>query len=195
MEIKDSGARREFDTGAVRDIQEGKGRCDLLPLDVISDIFTGDVYAVFCHLQKYVNTGDYEHLIHLLTYQQIFSDNQTMLLELSKHFEQGAKKYGEYNWQKGISTNCYIDSAIRHYLKYLRGDKDEPHDRAFVWNIVCCIWTCINKPELNVYAKSKEEKWQEYQEEVIKNNLNAALVKNSLEDELRNTVCNYVKQC
>ena len=29
--IKDSGNRREFDTGAVRDMSEGKGRCDLLP--------------------------------------------------------------------------------------------------------------------------------------------------------------------
>lgn len=33
--IKDSGERREFQTGAVRDIQEGKGRCDLMPLDCI----------------------------------------------------------------------------------------------------------------------------------------------------------------
>lgn len=31
MEIKDSGERRKFKTGAVRDITEGKGRCDLLP--------------------------------------------------------------------------------------------------------------------------------------------------------------------
>lgn len=29
--LQDSGNRREFDTGAVRDMQEGKGRCDLLP--------------------------------------------------------------------------------------------------------------------------------------------------------------------
>ncbi len=29
--IKDDGSRHEFNTGAVRDIQEGKGRCDLLP--------------------------------------------------------------------------------------------------------------------------------------------------------------------
>lgn len=35
MKLKDSGERREFGTGAVRDIQEGKGRCDLMPLDVI----------------------------------------------------------------------------------------------------------------------------------------------------------------
>ena len=30
--IKDSGERREFESGAVRDIVEGKGRCDLVPL-------------------------------------------------------------------------------------------------------------------------------------------------------------------
>lgn len=29
--IKDSGSRTEFTTGAVRDMHEGKWRCDLLP--------------------------------------------------------------------------------------------------------------------------------------------------------------------
>ena len=38
-EIKDSGDRKEFSTGAVRDMHEGKGRCDLLPLNVISRLF------------------------------------------------------------------------------------------------------------------------------------------------------------
>jgi hypothetical protein len=37
-------------------------------------------------------------------------------------------------------VDCYLDSAIRHYLKYRRGDQDEPHGRAFVWNVMCCIW-------------------------------------------------------
>ena len=32
--IKDSGNRRAFESGAVRDMAEGKGRCDLLPLSV-----------------------------------------------------------------------------------------------------------------------------------------------------------------
>lgn len=32
MEIKDSGERTEFATGAVRDMAAGKGRCDLLPM-------------------------------------------------------------------------------------------------------------------------------------------------------------------
>lgn len=31
LPLKDSGDRRKFETGAVRDMAEGKGRCDLLP--------------------------------------------------------------------------------------------------------------------------------------------------------------------
>ena len=54
-----------------------------------------------------------------------------MMLEVSIHFEEGAKKYGDNNWRKGIPAYCYIDSAVRHYLKWIRGDNDEPHDRAF----------------------------------------------------------------
>lgn len=34
--LNDSGTRQEFDTGAVRDIQEGKGRFDLLPYYAIT---------------------------------------------------------------------------------------------------------------------------------------------------------------
>ena len=37
--IKDSGNRTKFETGAVRDIQQGKGRFDLMPLDITSEVF------------------------------------------------------------------------------------------------------------------------------------------------------------
>ena len=33
MEIKDSGERRTFPTGSMRDVSEGKGRCDPWNLD------------------------------------------------------------------------------------------------------------------------------------------------------------------
>ena len=153
--IKDSGERREFETGAVRDIQEGKGRCDLLPLDVVAR-FRGQILA---NISEFQETGDIKYLENALQRfidKHYNKDMSTTFLEVSKHFEEGAKKYGEYNWQKGIPTHCYIDSAVRHYLKYLRGDTDEPHDRAFVWNILCCIWTCIHNPELNDYAPKGE---------------------------------------
>uniref|UniRef100_UPI00257B1773 dATP/dGTP diphosphohydrolase domain-containing protein n=1 Tax=Bacteroides sp. Phil13 TaxID=1929999 RepID=UPI00257B1773 len=72
----------------------------------------------------------------------IFGGNRSKaMLEVAKHFEDGAKKYGEDNWKKGIPVNSYIDSAIRHYIKWLDGWTDEPHDRAVLWNLMCCIWT------------------------------------------------------
>lgn len=146
--IKDSGSRREFGTGAVRDITEGKGRCDLMPLDVVGQTLSNQTFS---YIYKFTLFGDTRSLFDALTSSGIYHDPYTMFLEVSKHFEEGALKYGEHNWQKGIPAHCYIDSAVRHYLKYLRGDTDEPHDRAFVWNIICCIWTCQNKPELNDY--------------------------------------------
>lgn len=159
--IKDSGERREFDTGAVRDIQEGKGRCDLLPLDVVSDYMSiaENSKKVLVAIKRFMETGDTVYLKCALDHFGKVRgwDENTMILEVSIHFEEGAKKYGEHNCQKGIPTHCYIDSAVRHYMKWLRGDKDEPHDRAFVWNILCCIWTCLNKPELNEFAKGGDQ--------------------------------------
>ena len=147
--IKDSGDRTQFETGAVRDMREGKGRCDLMPLEVISkcwlhraggDEDTEAEARVFYYINGFQKTRETSYLVKALDYFPAYEGWSTMFLEVAKHFEDGAKKYGENNWQKGIPVHCYIDSAIRHYLKWLRGDKDEPHDRAFVWNLMCCIW-------------------------------------------------------
>lgn len=102
--IKDSGTRREFDSGALRDIQEGKGRFDLCPWVAI--------------------------------------------WEVAKHCENGAKKYGEHNVDKGIPIHSFIDSAFRHLAKYVDGWTDEPHLVAAAWNILWAIQTEIKHPEL-----------------------------------------------
>lgn len=153
--IKDSGDRTEFSTGAVRDMHEGKGRCDLMPLDVVAHVLNNPTLAYIWGFIRSCNclTPEVDKLYDALSSSGVFHDPYTMFLEVAKHFEDGAKKYGPDNWQKGIPVNCYIDSAVRHYLKYLRGDKDERHDRAFVWNIICCIWTVNNKPEMNTFRK------------------------------------------
>lgn len=154
--IKDSGERRVFETGAVRDITEDKGRCDLLPLDVVNDLLmNGNIR----YIDEFQQTGDHGHLLRALFLfgQTRFGGTETMLLEVSKHFANGAKKYEENNWRKGIPLKSYVDSAVRHYLKFMRGDEDEPHDLAFCWNLLCAVWTCKHKPELNDYAKTKGE--------------------------------------
>lgn len=148
--IKDSGNRREFETGAVRDISDGKGRCDLLPLELLRGLGCGE-NSILETIDRYIRTGDINFLqtTFAIFSHLYFDDPYTALLEASVLFEQGCEKYGERNWEKGISLHCYMDSAVRHYLKFLRGDTDERHDRAFIWNILCAIWTHKNKPELN----------------------------------------------
>ena len=155
--ILDSGNRRQFESGAVRDIAEGKGRCDLLPLDVVSKCIPYNTHncGIILAIDNFKNTGHVEHLYKALDIfgELYFNNRYTMLLEVAKHFEEGSRKYGDNNWQKGIPVRCYIDSALRHYIKFLRGDNDEPHDRAVCWNLMCGIWTCKHKPELNEYGK------------------------------------------
>lgn len=104
MEIKDSGTRRAFESGAVRDMSEGKGRMDLLPWSAI--------------------------------------------MEVAKHCENGAKKYGEHNVDKGIPTHSLCDSAARHLAKYLDGWTDEPHLLAAAWNLLWAIQMEIKHPEM-----------------------------------------------
>lgn len=168
-DIKDSGERREFESGAVRDIVEGKGRCDLVPLSsaailIFSSFSLIPADYIKTHIEKIVlealdeyisrfNEGIEVQERQLSKVVQYFLiargwSRDDAFLEVSKHYEEGAKKYGEYNWQKGIPCHSYIDSAIRHLMKWCRGDDDEPHDRAFLWNILSLHWTTVNHPEL-----------------------------------------------
>lgn len=102
--IKDSGDRTEFQSGAVRDMHEGKGRFDLLPMCV--------------------------------------------LMRLAKHYEAGARKYAERNWERGIPCHSFADSAMRHLVKYMDGYTDEDHLIAAIWNLCGLAWTEEKKPEL-----------------------------------------------
>lgn len=146
----DTGTRREFDSGAVRDIDQTKGRCDLLPLAVVADMI-GDTSGIL---------NDLDHAVHgkdvILSTQSamrtfIKTRGWTMadaILEVSIRYKEGAEKYDERNWEKGIPIHSYFDSAIRHYIKYITGWTDEEHDRAFLWNLMSALWTYDNLPEM-----------------------------------------------
>jgi len=57
---------------------------------------------------------------------------------LAKHCELGAMKYGERNWEKGIPSDSFMDSGIRHAFNALMGKTDEEHLIAAAWNFLCC---------------------------------------------------------
>ena len=155
--IKDSGKQREFSTGAIRDYAEGKGRCDLLPLDELADLLPSEVIRNLAKLQK--EPMNEKHIYEAI---KSFAEEtklpvETLMIEASKQYEGGALKYGENNWKNGMPCWVFLDCSIRHYLKWRRGDKDEPHDRAVLWNLMSLAWTMKNLPELNTLGKAYQK--------------------------------------
>lgn len=146
-QILDSGNRTEFSTGAVRDMQDDKGRCDLLPLDVVAASFPVPErigHSCLVYLEDYKRTKNELYLYYAVASYigEAYNHDQTeAFLDVSIHYRDGAVKYGENNWQKGLPEWSYISSAVRHYMKYRRGDSDENHRRAALWNLLCLIWT------------------------------------------------------
>lgn len=112
--IADSGDRTEFETGAVRDMHEGKGRMDLLPWAAV--------------------------------------------IEVSKHCENGAKKYGEHNVDRGIPTHSLLDSAARHLAKHMDGQTDEAHLIAAAWNVLWAVQMELKMPEMVDVPFEKERR-------------------------------------
>lgn len=63
------------------------------------------------------------------------------LIEVARIFEAGAIKYESRNWEKGIPLSRFMDSGLRHAMKWLRGDRDEPHLAQACWNFLCLLDT------------------------------------------------------
>jgi len=63
------------------------------------------------------------------------------LIRLAKHYENGANKYAARNWEKGLYLSRYIDSAFRHLVQFMMGERSEDHLAAVLWNISCYIQT------------------------------------------------------
>jgi len=95
--IPDTGERRSFETGAVRDASHGKPQIT-----------------------------------------QIYPPSIT---RLAQRGTDGAKKYDDYNWAKGIPLSVYIDSLDRHLKAYQMFDNSEDHLAAIMWNAMGLMYT------------------------------------------------------
>jgi hypothetical protein len=98
--VKDSGDRKKFDSGMVRDTAEGKTQ-----------------------------------------YHRVFEG--PMIDRWAEHLTKGATKYpdlanGAANWTLASGEEerrRFIQSAVRHFVQWLRGDLDEDHAAATFFNI------------------------------------------------------------
>ena len=71
---------------------------------------------------------------------------------LARHYEEGAKKYADRNWEKGMPVSRLLDSAQRHLTKFELGMTDENHLIAAIWNVIGMYETLL-RIELGVLPK------------------------------------------
>jgi len=173
--IKDSGERRAFGTGAVRDMSEGKGRNDLLHPGVLLRVFdwfySDSTIIPRCRemlprtlrlkealLKWYAGDTEYDYLaLCFCTMCSRIGDKYNdekffivALQRLSKHYENGAKKYGDHNWSLGIPSTSFYDSAMRHLDKSILGMTDEDHESAFLFNLIGLMYNEMYRKDLEV---------------------------------------------
>ena len=61
-----------------------------------------------------------------------------MFERYAAHLTKGAEKYEKRNWMKArgqAELDRFRESALRHFLQWLRGDQDEDHAAAVIFNI------------------------------------------------------------
>lgn len=58
---------------------------------------------------------------------------------IAAHMSKGAVKYGKENWRQArgaVAKARFLRSACRHFLQWVRGNRDEDHGMAVCFNII-----------------------------------------------------------
>jgi len=71
------------------------------------------------------------------------------LREVARACSEGAQKYSDWNWEKGMPVNDLLNHAIAHVYQFLSGDRSEPHLGHAAWNLLAAIHSHELWPHLN----------------------------------------------
>lgn len=71
------------------------------------------------------------------------------LREVARTCAEGAAKYGDWNWEKGMPVHDLLNHAIAHIYQFLSGDRNEPHLGHAAWNVLAAIHSQEQWPHLN----------------------------------------------
>jgi len=74
------------------------------------------------------------------------------LTRLSQHYERGAIKYSDRNWEPGMPFSRYTASMFRHLIAWMKKDESEDHLAAIAWN----AFAIMHHQELG-----EDEKWDD----------------------------------
>lgn len=62
---------------------------------------------------------------------------------------EGAQKYGDFNWERGMPAHDLLNHAIRHIYLFLSGCREEEHLGHAAWNVIGAIHSLEVWPHLN----------------------------------------------
>lgn len=62
---------------------------------------------------------------------------------------EGAAKYGDWNWERGMPVHDLLNHALRHIYQYLAGDRSEDHLPHAAWGLLAAIHSQQLWPKLN----------------------------------------------
>jgi len=71
------------------------------------------------------------------------------LAAVAKACAEGAEKYGDFNWERGMPAADMINHALRHVYLFLGGDRSEDHLGHAAWGLMGAIHSLEVWPELN----------------------------------------------
>ena len=71
------------------------------------------------------------------------------LRRVAETCKEGAEKYSDFNWEKGMPIHDLLNHAIPHIYKYLSGDRTEDHLAHAAWNLMAAMHSEELWPELN----------------------------------------------
>jgi hypothetical protein len=154
FETKDSGKRQQFSTGMQRDSGDKPLYTEVYaPLDACLTssyrrimLYRADLCEkVRCFCTETALYADLVVILRTMHGLESHAANEDLVagrcLSLDTRYAElmmrGAQKYDRGNWRKAATEEelqRYKDSLIRHTVQYLRGDSDEDHGAAILFN-------------------------------------------------------------
>jgi len=66
---------------------------------------------------------------------------------------EGAQKYSDFNWERGMPVHDLLNHGLRHLNLYLSGDRSEDHLAHAAWNCFAAmhseeLWPALNEGHL-----------------------------------------------
>lgn len=71
------------------------------------------------------------------------------LREVARACAEGAAKYGDWNWEKGMPVHDLLNHVLAHIYQFLGGDRSEPHLGHAAWGMLAAIHSLELWPHLN----------------------------------------------